>query len=413
MLKILRIPRCCVGFFAPARHLFSKRQWPYFEDLVLAFAISFGRRNVVNLKRHLPLGPHRANYNRFLIEWRWKPRRTLQTLAKARLRQLRLQPGEQVYILIDDTKKGKRGKRMDAVGKFKDTVNGGYLQGHNYVCMLIVVRGQIIPFAIELYAKKEFCKTHPELTFYTQVQLATRMIHELPAFKGLEVCVLFDSFYCAKHLLRAVRDRGFTFVTTLKSNRNVYVRGHKKKAGQYARNVNRRDGATLVLNAHPRRTRYRVARRRVRLPYFGEVQFIASRVAKEKKVLPIISSHLDWSPKQILQAHRRRWSIELFFKETKQHLGLGEYQNLSYESAVKHLHLVCIACLLLTHMGSATCAQGKIQEDRLCVSPRITQLQAHLRSLVLRDMIEFIKKKVGKANALDDLEVFLSMDAVA
>lgn len=35
----------------------------------------------------------------------------------------------------------------------------------------------------------------------------------------------------------------------------------------------------------------------------------------------------------------RHWSIEVFFKDSKQLLGLGQYQNVSYEAAVTRLHL--------------------------------------------------------------------------
>ena len=147
------------------------------------------------------------------------------------------------------------------------------------------------------------------------------------------------------------------------------------------------------------------------LPHCGAVQLVASRVPRQSKVLPLICSGLSWSAERILRAHRTRWSIESYFKETKQYLGLGDYQNLSYQSAVRHLHLVCIAYVLLTHMGSAPCAQGKPSQPRLCVSPRVTELQTHLRRVVLQDMADLIKRKAAKRHTLNDLLEFLAMDA--
>jgi len=258
MLKVLRVPRPCRSFFKPVETFFSSRQWPYFQELVLAMAIAFGRRNIRNLKRHLPAAPHRINYNRFFIGWNWDPRGVLQKLALCKLRKMRLRKGERIYVIVDDTKRRKRGKRMAAVGKLK--------------------------------------------------------------------------------------------------------------------------------------------------------------------VVAIIASRVDWTPKRILQAHRMRWSIELFFKETKQLLGLGDYQNLSVQSAVRHLHLMCIAYLLLTHTGlpvrctqtgHATCAQGKAQEKRLCVSPRINELQTHLRTVVLKDMMKIVERKARKPKAFNRLLQLLSMKEAA
>jgi len=409
MLKVLRVPGACRRFFAPVKNLFSSRQWPYFQEMVLTMAIAFGRRNILNLKRYLPGGPHRTNYNRFLIRWKWDPRGVLQRLALWRLRKMRLRKGEKVYVIVDDTRRRKRGKRMAAVGKLMDPVTGAYMDGHNYVVLLLVVRGQIIPYGIELYAKKEFCRSHPETEFFTQHQLAERMIQSLPEFAEQQVCVVVDSYYGSKAFLYGILAKGFEFVTTLKSNRNLYVGDEKKKAGAYAQKINRRDGNNVTMGGK----KYRVGSRIVGLPGVGKVRLIASRFAGAKKVAPIIASNIQWTPKRILEAHRMRWSIEMFFKETKQLLGLGDYQNLSFESAVRHLHLLCIAYLLLTHTGDPTCAQGKAQDERLCVSPRINELQGHLRHIVLKDMLKIVEGKATKPRAFNRLLHLLSMKEAA
>jgi len=172
MVKVLGVPAPCRRFFAPVEEFFSSRQWPYFQELVLALAIAFGRRNIRNLKRYLPSGAHRTSYNRFLIGWKWDPKGVLQKLALWRLRKMRLRGGEKVYVIIDDTKRPKRGKRMAAVGKLRDPVTKRYIRGHTYVALLLVARGEIVPYGIELYAKKEYCESHPEILFLTQHQLA-------------------------------------------------------------------------------------------------------------------------------------------------------------------------------------------------------------------------------------------------
>jgi SRSO17 transposase len=57
------------------------------------------------------------------------------------------------------------------------------------------------------------------------------------------------------------------------------------------------------------------------------------------------------TPKQIISAYDERWHIEVFFKDAKRLLGPGQYQNRPYRAAVKHLHPVCFAYALLTHLA--------------------------------------------------------------
>lgn len=48
--------------------------------------------------------------------------------------------GEIIYLVIDDSKKAKRGQCMDAVVKMKDPVTEAYIRGHQYVCAILICR---------------------------------------------------------------------------------------------------------------------------------------------------------------------------------------------------------------------------------------------------------------------------------
>lgn len=54
-------------------------------------------------------------------------------------------------------------------------------------------------------------------------------------------------------------------------------------------------------------------------------------------------------PREIIAIYELRWSIEVLFKELHQDLGLGDYQMLAKDGIVHHLHICCLAHLLLTH----------------------------------------------------------------
>jgi SRSO17 transposase len=65
----------------------------------------------------------------------------------------------------------------------------------------------------------------------------------------------------------------------------------------------------------------------------------------------IVTDYPTLTASQMITSYEARWSIEVFFKDSKQLLGLGHYQNRPYRAAVTHLHLVCFAYTLLTHIA--------------------------------------------------------------
>ncbi|MGQ9617231.1 MAG: hypothetical protein ACUVWJ_12625 [Spirochaetota bacterium] len=70
---------------------------------------------------------------------------------------LRSQEGETIYIylIVDNSKKDKRGKKIEATGWVYDPLTGKQIWGHHYVKATILFRGYTIPFGIILYVKKE------------------------------------------------------------------------------------------------------------------------------------------------------------------------------------------------------------------------------------------------------------------
>ncbi len=74
----------------------------------------------------------------------------------------------------------------------------------------------------------------------------------------------------------------------------------------------------------------------------------------------IVTDHPILTAPKMITSYEKHWSIEMFFKDSKQFLGLGHYQNRTYRAAVTHLHLVCFVYALLTHIAiESSCAQKK------------------------------------------------------
>jgi SRSO17 transposase len=405
MFRIVRIPRRLDTFFHPLESCFHWNHFTYFRLLVLAMAVMWGRRNVANLYRYLDAEHHRTRFNNFFLVERWDPEAALRQKAQEMLRALRPAKGETIYLIIDDSKTAKRGTAMEAVAKMKDPTTDAYIRGHHYVCGTLLFRQHVIPWGIRLYVKKEACAA-VGVPFRKTTQLAAQLIREFDAPVGVKVLVLFDAYYLCATVVNACREKRFPFVSTLRSNRSLFKRGWKLKAGRYGRNQFRRRCTDLLVITKPHGSaRYRfVDAGWLQVGTLGPLQVVFSRKGMAKKILGLVTDAPDLSAADVIRTYDKRWTIEQWVKDVKQLLGLGQYQNRSYRAAVTHLHLLCFAYALLTHLRiERTGAQGH-RTHRKAADLSTPAAQDQLRSLVWDDLVAYLREDNHGEPIIEELE---------
>jgi SRSO17 transposase len=405
MFRIVRVPPVLDQFFCPLQPCFHGDHWAYFRLLVLVMAFAWGRRNVANLYRYLDPLHHRTRFNNFFLVARWAPEAALRQKAQELLRSLRPRTGETLYLLIDDSKKAKRGRSMEAVGTMKDPTTEAYIHGHQYVGAILVFRDDVIPYGIRLYVKPEDATTLG-LFFYKTTQLAAQLIREFQAPVGVQVMVLFDTYYLCRTVVKACREQRFAFVSTLKSHRNLFKVGWQLKAGRYGRNLlRRRRTERLVISKPYGSACYRfVDAGWLEVSALGKVHVAFSRQGSKKQILGLVTDAPELSAADLIRTYEKRWTIEQFWKDAKQLLGLGQYQNRSYRAAVIPLHLVCCAYALLTHLCLQRAgAQGRRRPHK-AAGLSTTTAQEQLRGLLWDDLIAYLKETHHEQSVLKELE---------
>jgi hypothetical protein len=95
----------------------------------------------------------------------------------------------------------------------------------------------------------------------------------------------------------------------------------------------------------------------------------------------------------VIRTYDKGWTIEPWLKDTKQLLGLGQYQHSSYWAAVKHLHLVgCASARLPPLRLERTGAPGHRPRDPAAdLSPAAVQDQ--LRRRLWEDLIPSLQEE--------------------
>jgi len=393
MHKVVRFPSKLNIFFSSLTSEFHWNHFEYFRTLVFLIVFSYERRNISALYRQLDRKNqhHRSRFNNFVNLSRWNPEEALEKKAYELLKLFKPEKGETVELIIDDSKKKKTGKKMEAVAWVHDPVIGKKIRGHQYVEALIHFRGYAIPFGIRLYVKKEACKD-VGVEFEKTTGFAAGLIKRFNPPEGVKVSVLFDSYYLCPVVVKACRKKGFHFVSVLKNNRNLFKNGRKLKVKAYSRRLFRdKKKRTFYISKTKVWAHYRyVDAGWMDVSKIGNSHVIFSRKKDDGKIIGLVTNDPKFSAEKMIQIYDKRWNIEVFFKDAKQLLGLGQYQNGSYRAAVTHLHLVCFAYALLTHI--AIKREGAKGKRKSAHHLSTGELQNELRRIVWDDLVDYLNQ---------------------
>ena len=405
MFRIVRVPASRDKFFLTLRPRFHWDHFDYFRLLVLVMAFAWGRRQVTNLSRDLEAQHHRTRFNHVFLVQRWDPEAALRQKARELLWALPPQPGETLDRIIDASKKAKRGKSMDAVAKMKDPTSDAYIRGHQYVCGIVVFRAYVLPYGIRL-SVKQVHGAALECPCRKTTELAAQLIRECTPPAGVKVVVLFAADYLCRTVVQACREQRFHCASTLKSHRTLCTQGWQLKAGRYGRNLFRRRRMETLVIDKPHGSAYDryVDARWLQVSHLGVLHVVFSRKGAARKILGLVTDDPELSAAGLIQTYDTRWTIEPWVKDVKQLWGLGHYQNRPDRAAVIHLHLVCFAYALLTHLRlERDGAQGQ-RTRKKAADLSTAAAQDQLRGLLWEDLITDLKEKPHGQPVIDELE---------
>ena len=234
-----------VRYFAERfREGFSKPQYQHFVTVLLGLMLCEGTRTLSGLLQQIADSPSLAGLSRFLSEAPWEEaavveswlrhfREEMQPKVAAELqREHQMQPKRRGrpktpvvtgYLIGDDSTIEKRkGKKMEGLGLHHSTTQDKRVRGHSLVESLYVLLGRRCPLAPQLYRQQAVC-TAEGVPFASKIELMETTIRTFEPIAGTVTHVLLDSWYSAKRLWRAAREREFLITTGIKSNRWLEV----------------------------------------------------------------------------------------------------------------------------------------------------------------------------------------------
>lgn len=346
MFKLQRIPLQIELLLNELQIFFSDHQWLHFQILLLSIILTPYKATVTGMFKILEFGSHRSKHNEFLINSSSTISKVLKFYAMLILSKL-YKANEPIYFIIDDTSNKKRGKHIQAAFKFIEHTTKQYIWGQQLVCTIIEYRGFVIPYAIEVYVTKEQSKSLNQ-EFRKKTNIALDMLKEFEADSNQEVIVLADCYYASNPMIKYCRGEKYSFISVLKSNRIFRVNNRGTNVKKYSKNLFRTKKRKRIVKIKAKK--YYTVTRQVSLKTGGVVKLVFSKQQSHRTALAVFTTNTALPVNKILEAYHKRWSIEVFFKMSKQYLGLKAYQNRNLNAIKSFIGLSLCANNLLTHV---------------------------------------------------------------
>lgn len=270
-------------------------------------------------------------------------------------------------LIFDDTDIGKRGKKIEGVSKTFNHVGHRFIFGFKLLVAGYWNGSVFIPVDFSFHREnKDNKKNRYGLTEkQRRQQKRTKRDKGLPVakrFKELnskKTDMLVDMFKRIKQRRIGVdyilMDSWFTSMSLinklLRVDKKVHVIGMYKYNSKLAMDGKERSIKQL------RKRRGKMSRQRslklYYLEYIGKIDGVKVKVFLSKRGVngawhTIVSTDTKLSFKKTMEIYSARWTIEVFFKEAKQLLGLGRCQSTNFDVQVAQTTITMVRYLLIS-----------------------------------------------------------------
>lgn len=335
--------------FNKYKDIFSKPQFRHFVNYSTGLILQekqFTINSINKLFVNEDSLRNQSSLNRFFKNSPWDEK----ALSIKRLRQLNnatARTKKTGFIILDDSCLPKTGSHMEAVGSHWSASENKTVFGHNMVSLHYTDEEKQYPLLPAIYRKREHCKKD---TFKTKIDIAIELITDAVK-QGLvkaKTC-LFDAWYLSKKLIDHIVSLGLIWITRVSSKRNfLYNQDYTSIKTFITFDLKREQLTTETkINNEQRYFSYSII---TTLSKIGKVKLLFvcdDPQDKTKKIICLATDKIELSDEQIIKRYLLRSTIDSFYRDAKQFLGLGGYMVRHVKGVVRHLHLVFFAYSLL------------------------------------------------------------------
>ena len=321
--------------------LFSQPQLSHFAEYVTGLIVC-ERPNIKQINNSFVAHRQYSNKDRFMTEVSWPEEKVdLRRLELIKNYIGALNPAKGI-LAIDDTILEKTGKHIDEVGKLYDHATQSYVLGHNLVTSQYVTPRGCFPIGFRLYLKRD----KNDSAFKTKIQLAQELVEQAASLDLRFSTVVFDAWFLAKDFVKFIESKNLNWVGAAKSNRIILCRGKQINIEEFHNTLNQTDYKTMEIDGET----YWYFTKAVGMSKLGKVRLLILHQKHDLSDTPkyLATNQLGWEARRILRVYKSRWSIETFYRDSKQNLGFEAYEMRNLGGIKRHWYLVFLSYTLLT-----------------------------------------------------------------
>lgn len=292
----------------------------------------------------------------------------------------KLQNNEDRAFVLDDSIKTRKGKRMEGVSSHFDHVSNTSVMGQQVLTLGLSTDQAFVPLDSQIAISnvktqglaKDFkdgrsagAQRYDEAVGQTKVKMATGMIRRAVRHGVRASYVVADAWFGNKDMMRAALQLGMVAILRMKRNKTKYRVPHGNgytllDASQLYRRAVRKQWVQVAdlpwkavemlvqIDLSTEKGKHAKPKyQAVKLLFVRGINDKEDRTASRKDWALFLSTDAGLSSTKMLQVYALRWSIEVYFKEAKQHLGFLQEQTRTFVSHTASIHLCAIRYLML------------------------------------------------------------------
>ena len=286
-------------------------------------------------------------------------------------------------FVLDDSVKIRRGKKMAGVSCHFDHLTGRTVMGQQVLTLGYATEELFLPLDNQIYISQKKIQ-EPEQPFRDGRSIVAKRYRESLAMNKPEMAanmvkraltkgfsadyLLADAWFGNKTTLRLTQSTDLTAILRMKKDKTLYRYSYYANGKPHTVMANAKELYSLHVRKQWQKiqsTRYRYKVLDVELNLTSSAkevpQWVSYRLlfvkgtagdntetpAKHEWAL-FLTTDTSMEPNRILEIYALRWGIEVYFKESKRHLGLLKEQTNSFASHIASTHLAAIRfCMLL------------------------------------------------------------------
>jgi SRSO17 transposase len=319
-LPIVNVPPVLNKLLARYDCFFTKPQRKHFRKFITGLIVSENKtlQEINDSFRKCD----QSSLNRFVSHSDWN----LDDLNKLRLQQVKehLSLKKKGVLIVDESLSHKTGKKMELAGIHRSGVSKRLEWGHMLVNAFYTdADNNKFPVKTDVYVREKDCEKYKVPIFRTKREIAIEQV-DFALKQNLPFSlVLADAGYQGEDFIQEVIQRELDFIVGVRISTKFSINRMKRiSIEDYLQSLNDDDFEWHITDKQV--YHYHIAK--VSIRGIGIIKLIISYKEGDEENVKCYVTNLKESDETIINLLIKRWEIECFHRDAKQHLGLEAYQ---------------------------------------------------------------------------------------